>query len=39
MSTPDADPRSLSLVELRSLRADLQHLDDAVSYVRRLVQA
>lgn len=39
MSTPDADPRSLSLAELRSVRADLQHLDDAVSYVRRLVQA
>ncbi|MBU6315396.1 MAG: hypothetical protein KGR47_02705, partial [Acidobacteria bacterium] len=39
MRTPDADPRSLSLAELRSVRADLQHLDDAVSYVRRLVQA
>ena len=39
MSTPDADPRSLSLAELRSVRSELQHLDDAVSYVRRLVQA
>lgn len=39
MSPTDADPRSLSLPELRALRADLQQQDDAVSYVRRLVQA
>ncbi len=33
------DPRRLSLVELRALRATLQNDDDAVSYVRRLAQA
>jgi hypothetical protein len=33
------DPRQLSLVELRALRAKLQNDDDAVSYVRRLAQA
>jgi hypothetical protein len=33
------DPRQLSLVELRALRAKLQTDDDAVSYVRRLAQA
>jgi hypothetical protein len=33
------DPRQLSLVELRALRAKLQNEDDAVSYVRRLAQA
>jgi hypothetical protein len=33
------DPRQLSLVELRALRARLQNDDDAVSYVRRLAQA
>jgi hypothetical protein len=33
------DPRELSLVELRALRARLQNDDDAVSYVRRLAQA
>jgi hypothetical protein len=37
---PDTvDPRQLSLVELRALRAKLQNDDDAVSYVRRLTQA
>lgn len=36
---PDAaDPRSLSLDELRSLRSRLQDEDDAVSYVRRVAQ-
>ena len=33
------DPRQLSLVELRALRAKLQNDDDALSYVRRLAQA
>ena len=33
------DPRQLTLVELRALRAKLQNDDDAVSYVRRLAQA
>ena len=33
------EPRQLSLVELRALRAKLQNEDDAVSYVRRLAQA
>ena len=33
------DPRQLSLVELRALRARLQNDEDAVSYVRRLAQA
>lgn len=32
------DPRALSLAELRTLRAGLQHDDDVVSYVRRLAQ-
>jgi hypothetical protein len=35
----DLDPTLLPLVELRSLRARLQHDDDAISYVRRLAQA
>jgi len=35
----NVDPRQLSLVELRALRAKLQNDDDAVSYVRRLAQA
>lgn len=39
MNTAEIDPRSLPLAELRSLRAELQGQDDAVSYVRRLVQA
>lgn len=33
------DPRSLSLPDLRALRTELQQLDDAISYVRRLAQA
>ncbi len=37
MST--TDPQSLSLPALRSLRTELQQLDDAISYVRRLAQA
>ena len=32
------DPRSLSLADLRALRAELQQQDDVVSYVRRLAQ-
>ncbi len=44
MSTPSADPGELDpatmpLPALRSLRAELQHEDDAISYVRRLAQA
>ena len=35
----DLDPTLLPLTELRSLRAELQHDDDAISYVRRLAQA
>jgi hypothetical protein len=35
----DTDPRDLSLDELRRTRAQLQADDDALSYVRRLVQA
>lgn len=34
-----ADPRSLSLEELRTLRNELQSEDDVVSYVRRVAQA
>lgn len=34
-----SDPTSLSLDDLRQLRSSLQADDDAVSYVRRLVQA
>lgn len=37
--SPDVDPTSLSLADLRSLREHLQGEDDAVSYVRRMVQA
>ena len=33
------EPEELALDELRSLRSQLQHDDDALSYVRRLVQA
>ncbi len=33
------DPSELSLTELRARRGQLQHDDDAVSYVRRMVQA
>ena len=32
-------PADLSLADLRARRADLQHTDDAVSFVRRLAQA
>lgn len=39
MNAIDADPASMPLPELRALRAELQHADDAVSYVRRLAQA
>ena len=38
-SHADIDPMSLPLPELRSLRERLQGEDDAVSYVRRMVQA
>jgi len=34
-----SDPSELSLAELRSLRRQLQHEDDAVSYARRVAQA
>ncbi len=34
-----ADPKTLSLDELRSLRAELQRRDDVVSYARRVAQA
>jgi hypothetical protein len=34
-----SDPSELSLPELRSLRQQLQHEDDAVSYARRVAQA
>ena len=34
-----SDPTELSLPELRSLRQQLQHEDDAVSYARRVAQA
>ena len=37
--TMTIDPSELSLPDLRAQRADLQAADDAVSYVRRLVQA
>lgn len=42
MTTDDqshADPADLSLDELRSLRQELQHVDDHVSYARRVAQA
>ena len=35
----DIDPTQLTLHELRALRAELQALDDVVSYVRRVAQA
>ncbi|HRE00636.1 MAG TPA: hypothetical protein PLV68_05015, partial [Ilumatobacteraceae bacterium] len=38
-TTPTLDPSELSLADLRAERATLQAADDAVSYVRRLVQA
>lgn len=37
LATPD--PKQLSLSELRGLRQQLQHEDDAVSYARRVAQA
>lgn len=39
MSTLETDPGSLPLAELRRVRAELQHEDDVVSYVRRMAQA
>ena len=39
MNASDLDPGGLPLAELRSVRAALQHEDDAVSFVRRLAQA
>jgi len=39
MDTTAVDPSGLTLDELRALRAELQHDDDAVSYVRRFAQA
>lgn len=39
MNTTEFDPRLLPLDDLRALRAQLQHDDDVVSYVRRLTQA
>ena len=38
-NTRSIDPAELSLDELRAVRNELQHDDDALSYVRRLVQA
>lgn len=38
-TTQFPDPRDLSLDELRRLRQQLQHEDDAVSYARRVAQA
>ncbi|MCU1394717.1 MAG: hypothetical protein JWM34_3145 [Ilumatobacteraceae bacterium] len=38
-NTRTIDPAELSLDELRALRNELQHEDDALSYVRRMVQA
>jgi len=38
MSSPTVDPGELTLAELRALRARRQADDDAISYVRRLVQ-
>jgi hypothetical protein len=39
IATDMPDPSELSLEELRSLRQQLQHEDDAVSYARRVAQA
>ena len=36
---PDIDPAKLPLDQLRSLRQELQHVDDHVSYARRVAQA
>ncbi|NBN88864.1 MAG: hypothetical protein EBU67_02345 [Actinobacteria bacterium] len=38
MSDASADPTSLSLGELRALRAQLQQEEDVVSFVRRIAQ-
>ncbi len=38
MNSTDLDARSLPLPELRAIRSRLQHDDDVVSYVRRVVQ-
>lgn len=38
-TTDSPDPKALSLDELRSLRSELQHQDDVVSYARRVAQA
>jgi hypothetical protein len=35
----ELEPSTLQLDELRALRTELQHEDDAISYVRRLAQA
>jgi len=35
----ELEPGTLQLDELRALRTELQHEDDAISYVRRLAQA
>ena len=37
--TERSDPGALDLTELRTRRRELQQLDDAVSYVRRVAQA
>ena len=39
MTGNEFDATSLTLDDLRTLRAELQHEDDAISYVRRLAQA
>lgn len=39
MDTTTVDPSELSVEQIRSLRAQLQADDDAISYVRRMVQA
>jgi len=36
---PDINPSDLPLDQLRSLRQELQHVDDHVSYARRVAQA
>jgi hypothetical protein len=39
MNNPSVDPTTLSLADLRELRSQQQAAEDAISYVRRLVQA
>ena len=39
MNTAEVDPRQLPLDDLRSIRAEMQHQDDVISFVRRLAQA